>query len=303
MIRDRSFHRTNFVGAGGVNIVGDVGGSPSNPAVILLHGGGQTRHSWSAAMRAFVAAGYHVINLDARGHGESAWCPDGNYSVTTQSLDLRAVLKEVKSPCALVGASMGGATAMYAACTASEPRIKAVVLVDIVPTPSAHGVKRIKDFMHKHLDGFASVDEAIAAVAAYNPSRPSPPDPSGIRKNLRKSADGTFRWHWDPKLLKLDVSAESSALLNVLDTASRPYRIPTLLIRGMSSDVVLDDGIAELRKKIPQLEVIDVAGAGHMVAGDKNDVFNASVVGFLHRHLPPGSPMQKADPQLRQESE
>jgi pimeloyl-ACP methyl ester carboxylesterase len=58
------------------------------------------------------------------------------------------------------------------------------------------------------------------------------------------------------------------------------------LVRGGISDIVSDEGIRELLGLIPQLEVADVAGAGHMVAGDKNDAFNQAVIDFIDRVVP-----------------
>ncbi|MET0984023.1 MAG: alpha/beta hydrolase [Steroidobacteraceae bacterium] len=278
--------KKQFAGADDVALYGDVGGDPSQPTVVLLHGGGQTRHSWGGAMRALLQAGYHVINYDARGHGESSWPADGSYSVKKRALDLQAVLEHVDAPYALVGASMGGATAMYTACTTTDSRRAALVLVDIVPNPSRAGVKRILNFMSRHLDGFSSVEEAVEAVAAYNPQRPRPPDPNGIRKNLREAPNGKLKWHWDPKLLSINPEVESGTVQAALEHIDPDTFLPTLLIRGLHSDIVAEDGIAELRARIPHLEVIDVAQAGHMVAGDRNDAFNAGIIGYLERHLP-----------------
>ena len=84
-----------FRGATGLAIAADVGGDPSGPPVILLHGGGQTRHSWGTAFRALAAVGFHVINLDARGHGDSAWAPDGDYTLPALAADLQAVVAGV----------------------------------------------------------------------------------------------------------------------------------------------------------------------------------------------------------------
>jgi len=63
--------------------------------------------------------------------------------------------------------------------------------------------------------------------------------------------------------------------------------VPTLLVRGMKSDIVDDDGVDDLRRRIPALEIADIRGAGHMVAGDKNDEFNGAVIEFLSRVMPP----------------
>ena len=99
-----NFETRRFSVPGGIHVVGDVGGNPTHPLVILQHGGGQTRHSWGTATRDLVAAGYYVANLDARGHGDSDWPPNGDYSLESLSSDLRAVIATLGSTPALVGA-------------------------------------------------------------------------------------------------------------------------------------------------------------------------------------------------------
>jgi pimeloyl-ACP methyl ester carboxylesterase len=74
-----------FEGDGNIRLAADVAGDPLQPAVVLLHGGGQTRHSWSGAFQALARAGYYTVNIDARGHGESEWSADGRYSVEARS--------------------------------------------------------------------------------------------------------------------------------------------------------------------------------------------------------------------------
>lgn len=136
-------------------------------------------------------------------------------------------------------------------------------------------------------NGFATLEEAADAVAAYNPHRPRPKDVSGLLKNLRYRADGRLHWHGDPAMISRADRAEPPLFANILLQASRRVRVPTLLVRGMESDIVSPSAIAELKQCLPSLEVFDVAGAGHMVAGDKNDAFNRGVIDFLKRHLPP----------------
>lgn len=272
-----------YVGAKGVTLAADVGGSPSQPGVILLHGGGQTRHSWGTAAREWVAQGFHVINLDARGHGESDWSATGDYSLASLAADLRAVIDTLPSPPALVGASMGGATALYAVGNSPEPIASALVMVDIVPRIEASGGAKIGAFMRANPHGFASVEEAADAVAAYYPHRPRPKDPSGLMKNLRRRADGRLYWHWDPRMLEPSKDPEPPRFTDQLLAACAGVHIPTLLVRGRESDIVGDEGIAEFCRALPSLEVFDVAGAGHMVAGDRNDAFNEGVMAFLRR--------------------
>ncbi|MGO9933809.1 MAG: alpha/beta fold hydrolase [Steroidobacteraceae bacterium] len=279
-----------FAGAKGVELVADVGGDPAAPTIILLHGGGQTRHSWGGAMRQLVLRGYQVINLDARGHGDSQWATDGDYSLEVLAQDLECVIGTLRSRPALVGASMGGATALLVAGTHATPLAEALILVDIVPRVDTGGASKIQAFMRSGAQGFGTLNEAADAVAAYNPHRPRPKSNAGLMKNLRLRGDGRLHWHWDPRVLQQARHAEPPLFAQRLNRAAQQVRIPTLLVRGLQSDVVTESGVTDFRAHLPQLEVFNVSGAGHMVAGDKNDAFNQGVFEFLQRHLPPDKP-------------
>ena len=275
-----------WVAADGVKIVGDVAGNPDSPAVVLMHGGGQTRHSWSAAVEPLRDAGYFVVNIDLRGHGDSGWSPDGEYSPALLAGDLRTVMADIAGPAAWVGASMGGMTAMQALAEGMRP--EALVLVDIVLRPEPEGVDRIRKFMLGNPSGFASVGEAADAVAAYNPRRRRPGNPAGLLKNLRLNADGRYYWHWDPRLMSGDAGAASRAFKQIGEGVRAAVPVPTLLVRGADSDVVSDAGVAAFREVMPHVEVFDVAQAGHMVAGDSNDAFNGAMLEFLSRQFAAG---------------
>lgn len=268
---------------GGLAIVADEMGPRSGATVILGHGGGQTRHSWDRAGDELASAGYHVINYDLLGHGESDWEPDGDYSYARRAADL-ARLRQLAGPrCAFVGASLGGLSGMAAASLGVVP--DALVLVDVVARLSPAGVERIVGFMTAHPDGFASLEQAADAISDYYPDRPRPARLDGLRRNLREGPDGRFYWHWDPKFL---VGGRGhGSLEELLGKADWMHRVPTLLVRGLKSDIVTDEGVADLAARIPGLEVADIGGAGHMVAGDRNDQFNAAVIAFLTRVMPP----------------
>lgn len=283
------FDQKTFVTSDGLKLVGDVGGPAGASTVILLHGGGQTRHSWSKTMDRLVTRGYHVINYDARGHGDSEWSADGAYGIDALSSDLRAVADTAQAPIAYVGASMGGITAFYTVGSGAPPKAQALVMVDIVLKAASAGVEKIRGFMSANRDGFASLEEAAAAVEAYNPARPRPSAATGLRKNLRLRGDGRLYWHWDPHMLDVQPSTEPpGSRLEKIMAISKGVTIPTLVVRGQHSDIVDDEGIEEMRRLVPQTEVHNVPGAGHMVAGDQNDMFAAGVMDFLERHFPAG---------------
>jgi pimeloyl-ACP methyl ester carboxylesterase len=286
----RALVTRRYTGAKGVELVADVGGDPRAPTIILLHGGGQTRHSWGGAMRQLVLRGYHVINLDARGHGDSQWAADGDYTLEVLAKDLECVIGTLKSRPALVGASMGGATALLVAGAHANPVAAALVLVDIVPRIDTGGAAKIRSFMSSGGKGFGTLQEASDAVAAYNPHRPRPKSNAGLMKNLRLRIDGRLYWHWDPRVLQQVRHAEPPLFADRLNSAAEQVRIPTLLVRGLESDIVTEAAVTDFRAHLPQLEVFDVSGAGHMVAGDKNDAFNQGVFEFMQRHLPPDAP-------------
>lgn len=281
-----NFQQQRFTTPDGLTLVADVGGSSDAPAVVLLHGGGQTRHSWAGAMRHLTERGYFVINYDARGHGDSDWSPGGDYSVRALASDLRAVLSTVSTSAALVGASMGGITSFYAIGTADQTIANTLVMVDIALRPATRGSRRIREFMTGHDGGFANLSEAAHAVAAYNPDRPRPSDASGLMKNLRLREDGRLYWHWDPRMMDQRPTSEPPSSTNELERVGHRVTVPTLLVRGGQSDIVDDESVADMRRLVPQTEVFDVPGAGHMVAGDRNDAFNEGVFSFLCRYHP-----------------
>lgn len=69
--------------------------------------------------------------------------------------------------------------------------------------------------------------------------------------------------------------------LGRLEKAARNVRVPALVVRGKLSDIVSREGADEFLELMPLARVVEVDGAGHMVAGDKNDAFNAAVEEFL----------------------
>ncbi len=272
-----------FEGFNGVTLAADVGGSVDQPAVILMHGGGQTRRSWGSAAEALIARAYRVVSLDLRGHGESDWAPDCDYSLDAFVQDLKAVLRTLDKPPVIVGASLGGVSGLLAVGESESQIASALVLVDIVPKIDLEGVARISGFMSANPGGFATLEAAADAVAAYLPHRPRPKDVSGLRKNLRFGPDQRLYWHWDPKFMSGSLHSAQEEMRARMDAAARLVRSPTLLVRGEHSEIVTREGVESFLALIPGAEFVDVEGARHMVAGDENSAFNSAVLNFLDR--------------------
>ena len=278
-----------FAVADGISIVGDAHGDPHHPPVLLLHGGGQTRHAWGGTAATLARAGWHAIAIDLRGHGDSDWAPAGDYRLDAHVRDLVSIVGQLDRPPALVGASLGGMISLMAEGEARTSLASALVLVDIAPRTEQTGVARILGFMTAHPDGFATLDDAADAVAAYQPERPRPQNSDGLKKNLRLGDDGRYRWHWDPAMMSGEGRMNATRDPARLEHAARNIRVPALLVRGRMSDVVSETGAREFLALCPHAEYVDVSGAGHMVAGDQNDPFTDAVVGFLRHALPRAS--------------
>lgn len=274
-----------FRGHDGIALAADCCGDESNPIVLLLHGGGQTRHSWRGTAVALAKRGWHAITIDGRGHGESDWDPAANYTLLAFTHDLKAIIDQLARPVFLVGASLGGSTTMTLEGEVAPGSAQAAVLVDIVPRYEIAGTNRIADFMRDRIfEGFATLEEARDAIAAYNPHRPPPSDLEGLKKNLRLGDDGRWRWHYDPKFVMGLSGPGEVGRFDIMSARARNMKLPVLLVRGRMSDVVSMEGVQSFLEDVPHAEFVDVSGAGHMVAGDRNDIFTDAVVEFLDRH-------------------
>jgi pimeloyl-ACP methyl ester carboxylesterase len=280
-----------FAGAAGNKLVGDIFGDHGAP-VLLLHGGGQTRHAWRNTAERIARAGMTAYALDQRGHGDSDWVADGAYTFFDFAADVRLVSEtlseRVGSPPVAIGASLGGIASLLAYGGANlagcAPIFAALVLVDITPRVDMGGVEKIQGFMREHArEGFSSLQEAADVVAAYLPHRPRPRSQEGLKKNLRLHPDGRWRWHWDPQFLAgpHPVGSDRAGVEAALVAAAGNLAIPTLLVRGASSELVHDTHVQEFLALVPHAAYADVSGARHMVVGDRNDQFSSAIHGFL----------------------
>lgn len=279
------FQTVEFSGAGGITLVADEWNrdtdTAGHPAILMLHGGGQNRHSWKNTGQVLADSGYHVVALDSRGHGDSDRAPGADYAIETLTADVMKVLDAIGGPVVLIGASMGGLTGILVADAAGPDKVTGLVLVDVVPRYEKNGSARIRDFMLTNLNGFGSLEEAADAVAAYLPHRRKPRSPEGLRKNLRLR-DGRWYWHWDPAFMTAP-GDDPELRTEHFEEAAIDLKIPILLIRGKLSDVVSPEGVRHFLATVPKAEFVELSNAGHTAAGDDNDAFSDAVVTFVRR--------------------
>jgi pimeloyl-ACP methyl ester carboxylesterase len=279
--------RVTFEGFGSLQLVGDARGEENDWPVLFLHGGGQTRHAWGRTAEVIATQGWRTVSLDLRGHGESEWAPNGDYSFTAFCADVIGVADQLGKPPVLVGASLGGMSAMLAEGTSDRVVSSGLILVDIAPKTNEEGVRKIGTFMHSGVQGFSSLEDATAAIAAYTPQRKRAFNPDGLRKVLRER-DGKWYWHWDPKFIDRErTEVVAKRFEGLLDVAMNNISVPAMLVRGQESDVLTQDGVDNIFARLPNIVVVEVAGAGHMIAGDQNDAFTDAVTSFLSGSVRP----------------
>ena len=273
----------HFKGHGDIKIAADAWGSDNQELVILLHGGGQTRHAWGNTGKKLAKAGYHSVALDLRGHGDSQWHADGDYSIRAYKDDLVSIINEIGKPARLVGASLGGMASLALAGDEINSNLcTALIMVDIGIYPDPVGSDRIVSFMLSGEKGFDSLEDAAKSISDYLPHRKKPKDLEGLKKNLRLKDDGRYYWHWDPRFIRRKPgSQDREGYFDLQLKAAEKVIIPTLLIRGALSDVVTMEDVEYFLSVISHAKFVEIEKAAHMIAGDRNDIFAEEAIKFL----------------------
>ena len=264
----------------GIALAVESRGPAAAPALLFVHGFGQTRHAWTCSAGTLASEGFRTITFDLRGHGDSPRVPDGRYELQQFLDDLLRVARSLREPPVLIGASMGGLLGLALAGETTPPPFRALVLVDITPRWESAGVARMLGFMRAHPDGFADYAEAIAAISKYLPHRTRAKRQHELEPMLRRGADGRLRWHWDPALLDT-IAQEGERHQPRLLAAACNIDVPVLLLSGGRSDVVSRETISEFMQLLPHARHREIPQATHMLAGDDNHAFTAEIRKFV----------------------
>jgi pimeloyl-ACP methyl ester carboxylesterase len=272
------FEAVRLVSGDQLNLAGTLAGGSGAP-VLLAHGFGQTRQSWSGAQERLADSDYASLAFDMRGHGQSDRnAPDNAYAADQFISDMVTCAERLGRHPVLVGASMGGLIGLL---TQSRHQLfSALVLVDVTPRWEAAGTQRIHAFMTANPNGFDSFEHASEVIANYLPHRRQRKTPAQLAHLLHRDQQDRLRWHWDPRLLS-EFIAGSENFRDVLAQAASTIDVPVLLISGGRSDLVSDDTVRHFLDLVPHAQHVCLPEATHMVAGDDNDAFTDSLLSFL----------------------
>jgi pimeloyl-ACP methyl ester carboxylesterase len=254
-------------------------GASGAPAVLCLHGGGQTAYMYEELGRA-LRERYHVLAPDLPDHGDSD--PGDEFGRHGIAATLPPLLEHFGlRTVAIVGASLGGIVAITHAA-AHPDGVGAIVLIDVGHKLEEAGVLKIMEFMRAH-ESFGSLEEAATEIAKYLPHRKSV-RPESLRRNLRERADGRWVWkHGYSRRLRADESQTHNwrDVVEGLDTDAASLRCPVLVLRGAASDVLSHQGAEEIATLIPNARLATVQNAGHLAAGDNPESTVSLVASFL----------------------
>jgi len=253
-------------------------GPADAPPIVFLHGGSLTAHTWDLVCLV-LSEQYRCIAVDLRGHGESEWPANADYTLDAIAADVAALIgTTVERPPVLVGMSLGGLTALLAA-SRPDVELSGLVVVDIGPRPRVDGVQAIIDFTSEHeLD---SVDAFVQRALAFNPRRRPELLRRSLLHNLRQLPSGRWAWKWDPRRSGVSRPEQVRAHQDRLWASVSQIHCPTLVLRGERSTVFLDEDAAELAAALADARVTVVPDAGHTVQGDNPRGLLDAVVPFL----------------------
>jgi pimeloyl-ACP methyl ester carboxylesterase len=247
--------------------------------ILFLHGGALTAHTWDLCCLA-LRDEFHCMALDQRGHGDSDWAPDADYSIGVQRDDIRGFADRLGlDGVVLVGQSMGAINGL-AFAVAHPERLSALVMIDAGPEVRRRGSSRIRDFVNGGAKP-ETLEEIIARALAFNPRR----DPQILRRslmhNLRPQPDGSWSWKYDrSRFQRLDQEKHLSERRSLADGLAK-VTCPVLVVRGAESDVFHEEDAARLAESFPNGRHVTIPQAGHTVQGDNPKKLVAVLREFL----------------------
>jgi pimeloyl-ACP methyl ester carboxylesterase len=255
-------------------------GAPEGPVALMFHGFAQTCHMWDFAALS-LSDRYRVVALDQRGHGDTDWAPGGDYTLEAHQRDVAAVVAALSlKDFVLVGLSMGARNAAVYAAEHPE-QVRALVAVDWAPETRRAGAENVRRFVEEP-DEMDSFEDFVDRVRTYSHRRPVEQIRAGLVHNVKRLPNGKWTWKYD-RALRSPVPGRPAepGLTQRLWDHVEAVRCPVLIVRGAESDVVSPEAAAQMRERMRDARLVEVADAGHRVSGDNPAGFQAVLDAFL----------------------
>ena len=255
-------------------------GDDGAPPVLLLHGANQSSHAWDL-VSLHLADRYHVYALDQRGHGDSEWARDQDYSREAMVEDALAFIRQqgIVYPI-IIGHSMGGGVTLSLAL--QEPELaRALVFVDIAPVRTGEGGRQIREFIRANIE-FDHIEDFVENVRKYDPFRSVEHMERTARYNLIQRADGKYVSKSDRFLHERAArEGEANPTGQVTLEQVRAVPCPALVVRGESSNVLIPVDAQAFVQALPQGRFVEVPKCGHNVHTQNTPGFLDALRSFL----------------------
>ena len=268
-----------FVDANGLRFHCLEWGNPANPTVLMLHGVSQQAHSWDFISLP-LSPDYHVLALDQRGHGDSDWAPDGDYTLDAMVDDLDAVVSALglDGKFHLMGHSMGGRNSFVWA-SRHPGALKSLTIVDTGPETASRGRQRIRNFQELP-DNLDTLEEFADRIQEYT-GRTREQVLGALKYSIRQGADGKWTWKYD-RVIRQGGRRDNFEPEQLWECWRR-IDCPTLVTRGDRSDIFADETLQRMGREIADCTTVTVSNAGHLVQGDNPPEFLAAARAHLER--------------------
>ena len=254
-------------------------GDPANPTVVMLHGVSQQAHSWDFVSLA-LSPDYHVISLDQRGHGDTDWAADGNYSIDAMQADIDGVIDSLRlKDFNLMGHSMGGRNSFIWASRHPET-LRSLTIVDTGPETQRRGQDRIRQFreLPNNLDSFQEFAERVKEYTGRTEEQVL----GALKYSIREMPDGKWAWKWDPETRNRG-RGDPAWPTERLWECVKAVDCPSLVIRGSRSDIFAEETLAKMGRVMTDCTTETIKNAGHLVQGDNPADFIVATQGLLSR--------------------
>ncbi len=238
-------------------------GEEGRPCFVFLHGGSQNAWTWDTVCQN-LASDHHCFALDLRGHGDSEWSSDRDYSLQGFVEDLAAFLTLVPPMPVLVGMSLGGLTSIAYAIRSSQD-LSGLVCVDVGPDVNVEAAQPIRDFVKVGFS-LSQFDEFVEAASKFNKRRHKELLAFSMRRNLRRLANGDLTWKTDPQMREAvdDVVKQTPQIQKTIGAIS----CPVLVARGEHSEILSEEQAAAFAGAVPNGQWLTIPNAGHSIQGD-----------------------------------